>query len=143
MRFSGFLKETPVCKKKTHHKNIQKSRDKGQKLAQSLAHTLFFFFCLAPLPPFLRHSLLIWYKKKFLVRWFTPQSRLKNGRKKGGLFFEKEDNPFLLSLIFVHLVKTISPVDIPISPQYPLPSPRGFFFFFFFFFFFLVFFFWI
>ena len=43
MRFSGFLKETPVCKKKTHHKNIQKSRDKGQKLAQSL-HTPFFFF---------------------------------------------------------------------------------------------------
>ena len=44
MRFSGFLKETPVCKKKTHHKNIQKSRDKGQKLAQSLISSLFFFF---------------------------------------------------------------------------------------------------
>ena len=45
MRFSGFLKETPVCKKKTHHKNIQKSRDKGQKLAQSLVwRTANFFF---------------------------------------------------------------------------------------------------
>ena len=46
MGFSGFLKETPVCKKKTHHKNIQKSRAKGQKLAQSLeaAFRFFFFF---------------------------------------------------------------------------------------------------
>ena len=52
MGFSGFLKETPVCKKKTHHKNIQKSRAKGQKLAQSLGPkqgsrtvgTFFFFF---------------------------------------------------------------------------------------------------
>ena len=44
MRFSGFLKETPVCKKKTHHKNIQKSRDKGQKLAQSLKGTPFILF---------------------------------------------------------------------------------------------------
>ena len=31
-------------KKKTHHKNIQKSRAKGQKLAQSLARLRFFFF---------------------------------------------------------------------------------------------------
>ena len=44
MRFSGFLKETPVCKKKTHHKNIQKSRAKGQKLAQSLLSSFKFFF---------------------------------------------------------------------------------------------------
>ena len=44
MRFSGFLKETPVCKKKTYHKNIQKSRAKGQKLAQSLQPRGGFFF---------------------------------------------------------------------------------------------------
>ena len=46
MGFSGFLKETPVCKKKTYHKNIQKSRAKGQKLAQSLTQIMdnFFFF---------------------------------------------------------------------------------------------------
>ena len=75
MRFSGFLKETPVCKKKTHHKNIQKSRDKGQKLAQSL-------------PPSNRDFFLFFFFAFFcfcFLRFFSQLGRLEGGRggKKG------------------------------------------------------------
>ena len=83
MRFSGFLKETPVCKKKTHHKNIQKSRDKGQKLAQSLHDGLFFFFFrefLGLTPPSIQRFLekpTVRNPRPYLPLFFFPLPLLK------------------------------------------------------------------
>ena len=101
MRFSGFLKETPVCKKKTHHKNIQKSRDKGQKLAQSLppTHVFFFenlvcisvatlecaiFFCYFPLPlPFLVSCNDMDRRRRLYSNFFPLKNKNKNKKVVG------------------------------------------------------------